>query len=264
MSFWRKTKRLNKAASPSTLTSFKRPLLKAPGSGKHGLLRLCQHREAPGGQRLPGLTRACSCTGEQAAPRPVGKPSRQRLVLLASVRGSGGSAAPLLCFISLSAQHMWCQLAVQTQLSPLGSWPGKLLRDIPDSKCKDLTSGGQPSTSRAETSRPVLPAEGHSSRVLGDAEPQPCTVGIHSITHSFFFCRTVKRSGSLFPDQGSNPHLHCRKSSLNHWTAMEVLHNAFLNCLKPWIISKTWVPAYKPLLHFCFWGRTLVKTKFTS
>ena len=105
-------------------------------------------------------------------------------------------AAPLLRFISRSAQHMWCQLTVQTQLSPLGSWPGKLLRDIPNSKCKDLTSGGQPSTSRAETSRPILPVEGHSSRVLGDAEPQPCMVGIHSIIHSFFFCCTVKHSGS--------------------------------------------------------------------
>ena len=45
---------------------------------------------------------------------------------------------------------------------------------------------------------------------------------------------------------------------------MEVLHNAFLNCLNPWIISKTWVPEYKPLFRFSFWGRTLVKTKFTS
>ena len=87
---------------------------------------------------------------------------------------------------SLSAQHTWCQLSVRTQLSPLGSRPGKLLRAIPNSECKDLTSRGQPSTSRADPSRPIPPAEAHPLGVLGDAEPQLCTVGIHSIVHFFF------------------------------------------------------------------------------
>lgn len=126
ISFWRKTKGLNKAASPSTLTSFKRPLLKAPGSGKHGLLGLCQQREASGGQRLPGLTRACSCTGEQAAPRPVGKPSRQRLVLLASVRGSGGRhcleaavcCSPLMLHFTVSPAYVVSAHSADSALSP--------------------------------------------------------------------------------------------------------------------------------------------------
>lgn len=125
ISFWRKTKGLNKVASPSTLTSFKRPLLKTPGSGKHGLLGLCQQREASGGQRLPGLTQACSCTGEQAAPRPVGKPSRQRLVLLASVQDSGGRhclaavcCSPLTLHFTVSPAYVVSAHSADSALSP--------------------------------------------------------------------------------------------------------------------------------------------------
>ena len=87
----RKTKGLNKAALPSTLASFKRLLLKAPDSNKHGLLGLCQLLEASRPRRPcssgPGGAQASlERHAGQAAPGPVGKLSRQRLALQASVR----------------------------------------------------------------------------------------------------------------------------------------------------------------------------------
>lgn len=87
----RKTKGLNKAALPSTLASFKRPLLKAPDSNKHGLLGLRQLLEAskprrPCSSRPGGAQASLERQAGQAAPRPVGKLSRQRMALQASVR----------------------------------------------------------------------------------------------------------------------------------------------------------------------------------
>ena len=192
---------MNKAASHSTLTSFKRPLLKAPGSGKHGLPGLCQQRGFWGiaasrphaGLQLHGRA-GCPMAGGEAVQAEVGPAG-----LCPGQRGSRCLEAVACCSLLMLrftvCQPSTCGVGSQCGLSsPLGSQPGKLLRAIPNSKCKDLTSGWQPFTNRAETSRPIPPAEAQSSRVLGDAEPQLCTVGIHSIAH-FFFCRTVKHSG---------------------------------------------------------------------
>ena len=123
MSFWRKTKRLNKAASPSTLTSFKRPLLKAPGSASTACWGSVSRERLLGDS---GFQASHGPAAAQASRLPHGRWGSRPGRGWSCWPPSGAAEVVLLpSYASFHCQPSTCGVSSQCRLSSLPSAPGQ-------------------------------------------------------------------------------------------------------------------------------------------